>query len=117
MVRVACLALLLSACNVFDPPEPWDEFEPPAQYRAWHAEVQACVGARRSFDDLAWRKVYAETFHCGGGDNMIGCLAYPSTIYLAERALNASPVVKAELVHYARQNGLHDTLFARCRWE
>ena len=117
MIRAACLALALGACNVFEPPEGWDEFDPPPQYRLWHAEVQTCVGARRPFDDLTWRKVYAETFHCGGLDNATGCLAYPSTIYIVERALRASPVVKAEIVHYVRQNGLHDTLYTRCRWQ
>ena len=117
MIRAACLALLLGACNVFDPPEGWDEFDPPAQYRIWHAEVQTCTSAWRSFDDLTWRKVRAPTFYCGGLDDAIGCLVYPSTIYLAQLTLGSSPVVKAELIHYVRQSSLHDALYTRCRWE
>lgn len=111
----AALVLLLGACNVFDPPEGWDEFDPPAQYRVWHAEVQVCVGERRRFDDVVWRKVRAFMFHCGDRDDAIGCLSRPNTIYLAQLTLNSPGVVKAELIHYVRQNGLHDALFSRCR--
>ena len=114
MSRNLFLVLLLGACNVFDPPEGWDEFDPPTQYRLWHAEVQTCVGAQRSFDDLVWRKVHTRTFHCGDMDDAIGCFAHPNTIYLVELVLNAAPVVKAELIHYVRQNGSHDELFTTC---
>ena len=114
-LRILSLLLLTGCTGMLDPPECWDEFDPPHQYRVWHAEVQTCVGARRSFDDLVWRKVYATQFHCGGRDDATGCLSRPHTIYLAQLTLNATTVVKEELVHYVTRNGLHDALLKRCR--
>ena len=115
MIGPAYALLLIGACTVFDPLEGWSEFTPPDQYRFWHAEVQTCVLSNRSFDDIIWRKVHAYVFHCGDRDDAIGCLDLPNTIYLAQLTLNAPLVVKAELIHYVRQNGLHDALFERCR--
>ena len=114
MIRPVYLLLLLGACNVFDPPEGWDEFIAPHQYNIWHAEVQNCVNEQRSFDDIVWRKVYANNFYCGGRDDATGCFVYPHTIYLARLTLNSETTVKAEIIHYIRQNGLHDALFKQC---
>jgi hypothetical protein len=109
------LLLLLGACvEPFNPSAGWNQFEPPGQYRVWHAEVQTCTFAWRSFDNIVWRKVHAYVFHCGDRDDAIGCLDLPDTIYLAKLTLNSSIVVKSELIHYVRQNGLHDALFTRC---
>ena len=113
-MKKLCLLLLLSACNVFEPPESWDEFEPPTKYRVWHNEVQTCISEERSFDKIIWRKVHANKFHCGNSDDAVGCLAHPRTIYITQMSLNSALVVKSELIHYVRQNGLHDSLFWGC---
>ena len=110
----ASLLVLTGCVEPFSPSAGWDEFEPPGQYRAWHAEVEVCLGMRRSFDDIRWRKVYAETFPCGGTEIATGCIDYPRTIYVVEYLLDYEPLVKAELIHYVRQDGPHDALFTRC---
>ena len=110
---VVSLLLLTGCAGVFEPSDEWAEFEPPHEYRAWHREVEACVGARRAFEDIVWREVYARLFFCGGFD-ALGCYAAPRTIYLVEHALHAELVVKAEIVHYVRRNGLHDDLAKQC---
>ena len=116
MIRPVYLLLLLGACNVFEPPEPWGDFDPPVQYRLWHAEVQTCISDKRSFDEIIWRKVYVEVFHCrrSSDPTAIGCFVQPNIIYLAQLTLNSEIVVKTEVVHYVRQNGLHDALLKLC---
>ena len=107
--------LLLSACNVFEPPEGWTELRPPAQYRIWHAEVQTCISEKRSFDKIIWREVHATKFLCGDSTNAIGCMVFPNTIYLAQLSLNSAFVVKGELIHYIRQSSPHDSLHMSCQ--
>jgi len=106
--------LLLVGCAEFLPPEDWKALDPPGQYRVWYQEAEQCLNARRAFEDIVWRAVQATTFGCGGRDDAVGCLVLPYTIYLAQLTLGSELVVKTEIIHYIRQNGLHDNLLLRC---
>ena len=110
------LLLVLTGCGgVSGPSEEWAGFTPPHQYRLWHEEVETCVGTKRPFDDIVWRKVYAETFFCGGNPQIAaGCYDSPNTIYIVEPLLYAEWLVKHELIHYVRRNGKHDALLDWC---
>ncbi len=106
--------LLLGCAGVFEPSAPWETFDPPPSYQVWHHEVETCVHARRSFHDIVWRKVYAEEFSCGAFDGAVGCYSKPHTITLVEERLDQDWLIKAELIHYVRDNGAHDVVFFTC---
>ena len=112
-LRIVSL-LLLTGCGAFEPSEDWTEFDPPRQYQLWHQEVEICVGAERSFEDIIWRKVHARFFACDVINEATGCFDHPRTIYLVEYLLDYEPLVKAEIIHYIRQDGPHDALFRQC---
>lgn len=113
-MRLIPLLLLAGCTKMVEPSEDWIEYNPPQQYQVWHQEVERCVGIQRSFDDIIWRKVFAFVFPCGNQDKAVGCFARPNIIYIVDGAVNYSPPIKDEMVHYIRQNGKHDALFDRC---
>lgn len=113
-MRLMPLLLLTGCVGMFEPSEDWVDYNPSPQYRVWHQEVERCVGTQRSFDDIVWRKVLAFTLVCGEQSKAVGCYVKPNTIYIVEAAVNYSPPIKDEMVHYIRQNEAHDALFARC---
>ena len=116
IVAFAALLTLTGCAGPFEPAEEWVEFDPPAQYRAWHGEVETCVGVQRSFDDIIWRKVlHAETFPCADDlERAAGCFVHPRTIYLVEWLLGEEYLIKSELIHYVRHDIAHDAAFWRC---
>ena len=114
MSRSILLVLLTGCVSAFEPSERWIEFDPPAYYQTWHQEVETCLGVQRSFEDIRWRKVYDGAFTCGAMAGAGGCFIRPKTIYLMEKYLDLEWLVKAELIHYVRQNGWHDELFYQC---
>ena len=107
------LIVVTSCGSVFEPSESWEEFNPTQQYDLWHQEVESCVGAQRSFEDIVWRKVYAAMFLCGEVQS-VGCYAHPRTIYVAAHLMNSESLIKGEIIHYIRRYGAHDALFERC---
>ncbi len=112
---LAAVLALAGCAGPFEPSEKWVEFEPPGQYRAWHAEVETCLGARRRFGDVVWRKVLrAETFPCGYLERAAGCFVHPRTIYIVEWLLGEEYLIKSELIHYIRHDIAHDAVFWWC---
>lgn len=113
---ISFAVVLISGCTVFEPPESWVEFDPPLEYHIWYPEVERCIGVRRPFEKIIWRKVevFPNVFHCGGSDKATGCFARPNVIYIVSGAINDEPTVKSEMIHYIRQSGKHDQLFFRC---
>ena len=119
LTGILSLVLVLGCGKMFEPVEEWVPFDPPIQYRVWHNEVENCLGARRSFEKIQWRKVlgWPPVFGCGGSDIASGCYVSPNVIYIVESALNSSPIVKAEIAHYVVNNTKHDYLHEKCRLE
>ena len=107
------LFTLIGCTNVYEP-ENWESFDPPPYYQTWHHEVEVCVQVQRPFDEIVWRKVYAQKFPCGASNAAVGCFVHPKTIYLVEAHLTLEWLVKAELIHYVRHNISHDELFYQC---
>ena len=97
--------------------------EPPDWFRDVHADMEACTGHTRSFDDIVWysaillvdlkmnSSMYAVYFSPGEhvSENAIVMQRY------FDNEVKLRQVVRHELVHYLAAPTNHDpTLFAKC---
>jgi len=95
-LSLVVLATLLVACG-FDPAgsQPW---EPPAVYRQWWAETEACSGLSGNFDRVEWMTVPGASFPCSSGD-CVGHWDPDHKIFLASDWTLHEMVVRHEMLH------------------
>ncbi len=117
--RWLTLAAALAGCNILGPrleTSGRTRLEPvPAEYVAWHAEVQACldrtVDETPSFAQIEW---YVASELYLGGSAIGGAWSPPARITLRRDHVGSEPSVKHELVHYIEQVAQHGPEFLRC---
>jgi hypothetical protein len=96
--------VLLAACG-FDPAgsQSWD---PPAIYREWWDDTEACSGLSGNFDRIEWMVVPGESFACSSGE-CVGHWDPGHTIYLASTWTMHEMVVRHEMLHELLQRSGH----------
>lgn len=98
--------LLLAACGSFDPtgiPE-----APPAIYRQWYAETEACSGLTGDFDRIQWQHEYDIR---NGDITYGGYWVHPHTIIIRDDFALVAWKVKHEMMHELLQHSGHPALY------
>ncbi|HEY5644604.1 MAG TPA: hypothetical protein VIS76_01560 [Pseudomonadales bacterium] len=112
---IAFLALLLCACveSVLEPVNT-RQLEPPAIYRTWWSEVEACTGVTGRFERVRWLEADVIRNREKGTEH-VGAWDPPHTIYIQSDRLLYERGVKHEMVHDLRQTANHgSSAFRRC---
>jgi len=95
---VPVLLILAAGCGGFDPGAESTDFQPPAVYRQWWAETEACAGRRGDFARIRWIVVHAPSFDCPSG-RCVGRWEATGEIYLARDWVGHEMVVRHEMLH------------------
>jgi hypothetical protein len=108
------LVLLLGCLDAFAPAG-GVEFSPPAAYRAWWTEIEACAGITADYAAIEWYEVRGASYACPAYEGRCaGWWQPPHTIYLAEDWLNDRVLVEHEMLHDLLQRGDHPPVFQQC---
>ena len=73
-------------------------WSPPAAYRTWWQQTEACSGKTGDFDAVQWFVVPGEVFDCPDG-SCVGRWEPGQRIYLASVYANHEMVVRHEMLH------------------
>ncbi|HEX5388028.1 MAG TPA: hypothetical protein VFW66_15105 [Gemmatimonadales bacterium] len=93
----ALAAATVAGCSSFEPTGD-HRIAPPAEYRAWFAETQACSGLKGNFDRIEWYEVDGGSFDCPGG-KCVGRWNANHRIFIASDYLESEMVVRHEMLH------------------
>ncbi len=100
----------LTSCGLEPaPPVEGERFTPPATYRAWWAETEACTGRTGSFDAVRWHRVPAveSTPFFRWEGRLIAGLWHGQSIFLSDSLLDLKALVQHEIVHALIQQPGH----------
>ncbi len=107
--------LLLLGCLDTFAPQGAMPYTPPAVYRDWWVEIEACAQLTGDFDQIDWYEVPGDRYACPAYTN--GCAGWwqpPHTIYMAETRLSDRRLVEHEMLHDLLQRSDHPPVFKAC---
>jgi hypothetical protein len=101
---IACALFgLCSGCS--SPLDPTAQpFDPPAVYRQWFIELEACSGQHRDFDSIRW---YTEPSIVRDGIERGGLWRSPNTIVIRTDRTSLKLLIQHEEMHYLLQARTH----------
>jgi hypothetical protein len=86
-----------AGCSSFTPTND-HSFAPPAEYRKWFDETQACSGLKGSFDRIKWYTIEGTDFDCPSG-RCVGRWNDDHSIFVASAWVDNELVVRHEMLH------------------
>lgn len=94
---VAACTAALAGCSSFTPTND-TPYTPPAEYRKWFDETQACSGLTGDFDRIKWFVVDGTEFDCPSG-KCVGRWNSDHDIFIASSWVDNELVVRHEMLH------------------
>ena len=94
---VAGCTAALAGCSSFTPTND-KPYTPPAEYRKWFDETQACSGLTGNFDRIKWFVVDGTEFDCPSG-KCVGRWNSDHDIFIASSWVDNELVVRHEMLH------------------
>lgn len=94
---VAACTAALAGCSSFTPTND-KPYTPPAEYRKWFDETQACSGLTGDFDRIKWFVVDGTEFDCPSG-KCVGRWNSDHDIFIASSWVDNELVVRHEMLH------------------
>ena len=113
--KLILLVVLLVACLSFGPSVRLVNLQHlysiPDDYPAWHHEAENCMSISRNFNKIRWSVADSIII---GGDEKWGIWMKPRGIVILKHHIHKKSTIKHEIIHYLRQNGVHDWKIGHC---
>ena len=98
LLATACITLPAGCGSSSFTPTNDQRYSPPAEYRRWFDETQACSGLEGNFDRIKWFVVPGTEFNCPGG-TCVGRWDADHSIFIAGDWVDSEMVVRHEILH------------------